>query len=151
MAVEAKSRHRPGVLGRDGDLPRIDALRVDVDGLMKRALEKETDGRPYIVCIDLNLPTDLGRDIEAWAAELQKTVLAPVGTETTGEPDRFSATFFTNYSWHWDGRRPAGNPLSFVVRALDAAVPLKANEIELLSEAVFQYGDVPEGTATAMD
>lgn len=110
-------------------------------------LSKETDGRPYVVCIDLNLPTDPGGEVEAWAAELQRRVLAPVGSEKTGEPDRFSAAFFTNYSWHWDGNRPAGNPLSFVIRGLDAAVPLKANEIELLSEAVFQYGDVPEGAA----
>ena len=145
IAVEAKSRHRPGVLGREGDLPDVDALQVDVDRLMRRALEKETDGRPYIVCLDLNLPTEQGEDTEAWAAELQRKVLTPFGSEATGEPDRFSAVFFTNYSWHWDGKEPAGNPMSFVIRGLDAAVPLKANEAELLTEAILQYGNVPGG------
>jgi hypothetical protein len=148
IAVEAKSRHRPGVLGRDGDLPDVEDLRVDVDGLMKRALEKETDGRPFIVCLDLNLPPEQGGDTEAWSAELHRKVLAPFGRETTGEPDRFSAVFFTNYSWHWDGEEPAGNPMSFVVRGLDAAVPLMTNEAELLTEAILQYGNVPGGVAT---
>jgi hypothetical protein len=145
IAVEAKSRHRPGVLGREGDRPDVQALRVDVDGLMKRALEKETDGCPYIVCIDMNLPTEQGEDAEAWAAELQRKVLAPFGSEATGKPDRFSAVFFTNYSWHWDGEEPAGNPMSFAIRGLDAAVPLQANEAELLTEAILQYGNVPGG------
>jgi hypothetical protein len=116
---------------------------------MKRALEKETDGRPYIVCLDLNLPPEQGEDIEAWSAELQRKVLAPFGREATGEPDRFSAAFFTNYSWHWDGEEPAGNPMSFVIRGLDAAVPLLANEAELLAEAILQYGNVPAGGVAA--
>jgi hypothetical protein len=149
IAVEAKSRHRPGVLDRDGDLPDVDDLRVDVDRLMKRALEKETDGRPYIVCLDLNLPPEQGENVEAWSAELHRKVLAPFGREATGEPDRFSAVFFTNYSWHWDGEKPAGNPMSFVIRGLDAAVPLLANEAELLAEAILQYGNVPGGGAAA--
>ena len=56
-----------------------------------------------------------------------------------------STAFFTNYSWHWDGGEPAGNPLSFVIRGPGAAVPLQANEAELLTEAILQYGNVPEG------
>lgn len=96
IAVEAKCRHRPGVLGRDGDLPDVDDLRVDVDGLMKRALEKETDGRPYIVCLDLNLPPEQGEDIEAWSAELQRKVLAPSAARPpasrTGSPPSSSRT-----------------------------------------------------------
>jgi hypothetical protein len=76
-------------------------------------------------------------------------VLAPFGREATGEPDRFSAVFFTNYSWQWDGEEPAGNPMSFVIRGLDAAVPLMANEAELLTEAILQYGNIPGGGATA--
>ncbi len=128
----------------------MDDLRVDVDGLMKRALEKETDGLPYIVCLDLNLPPEQGDDTETWSAELHRKVLAPFGREATGEPDRFSAVFFTNYSWHWDGEEPAGNPMSFnAIRGLDAAVPLLANEAELLTEAILQYGNVPGGSATA--
>jgi hypothetical protein len=148
IAVEAKSRHRPGILGRDGNLPNVEDLQVDVDGLMKRALEKETDGRPYIVCLDLNLPPEQGEDVEAWSAELHRKVLAPFGRETTGEPDCFSAVFFTNYSWHWDGEEPAGNPMSFVIRGFDAAVPLMANEAQLLTEAILQYGNVPEKSST---
>ena len=52
----------------------------------------------------------------------------------------------------WPRRRwNAPDPMNFVVRALDAAVPLQANEAELLSEALFQYGDVPEGRRRLTD
>lgn len=150
IAVEAKSRHRPGVLGRSGERPDLDTLRVDVGGLMKRALAKETDGRPYIICIDLNLPTAQEGDTEGWVSELYKNVLEPVGRESTGEPDRFSAVCFTNYSWHWDGEELAGNPLGFVIRGLEAAMPLRSDEAELLTEAILQYGNVPGGAAIAV-
>lgn len=53
-----------------------------------------------------------------------------------------------NCSWHWDGEGPAGSPASFVIRGLDAATPLQANEAELLSEVVMQYGNVPAGDAS---
>lgn len=59
-------------------------------------------------------------------------------------PDPLSAVFFTNYSWHWDGEKPAGNPMKFVFRALKAEVPLPAGEVELLTEALFQYCNVPD-------
>jgi hypothetical protein len=149
IAVEAKSRHRPGVLGRSGERPAIEAMRVDVGGLMKRALAKETEGRPYIVCIDLNLPTAQEGDTAEWVSELYSEVLEPVGRESTGEPDRFSAACFTNYSWHWDGEELAGNPLGFVIRGLEAAVPLRSDEAQLLSEAILQYGNVPAGPSGA--
>jgi hypothetical protein len=144
IAVEAKSRHRSGVLGRGGEIPELDELKVDVGGLMRRALEKETDGRPFVVCLDLNLPTEQSGDFDEWVAELNDKVLRAVGAESTGQPDPFSAVFFTNYSWHWDGEKAAGNPMNFVVRPLKAAVPLPADEVELLSEALFQYGNVPD-------
>jgi hypothetical protein len=62
--VEAKNRHRPGVLGRKGQAPDAATLTVDVPELMRRALSKETDGRPFVIRLDLNLPTARERSLE---------------------------------------------------------------------------------------
>lgn len=49
IAVEAKSRHRPGILGREGETPSHTELKADVGRLLRNALQKETDGRPFVV------------------------------------------------------------------------------------------------------
>lgn len=56
VAVEAKSRHRPGVLGHEGKKEPSKQLKSGINKLLGRALKKNVD-LPYIVCIDLNLPT----------------------------------------------------------------------------------------------
>jgi hypothetical protein len=145
VAVEAKSRHRPGVLGRKGVAPDAAGLTVDVSELMRRALAKETDGRPFAICLDLNLPTAQERSFEEWTKLLHEKVLAEHGMEATGEPDLFAAVFFTNYSWHWDGQNPAGNPIQIAALSRSAPASLPRNEFDLLTEALFQYGDVPSG------
>jgi hypothetical protein len=72
IAVEAKSRHRPGVLSGAGETPDIESLQVDV--------------------------------------------------AASCEPR-------SNYSWHWDGVRPAGNPMHFVVVPRKTVAPLPENEV----------------------
>jgi hypothetical protein len=146
VAVEAKSRHRPGVLGRKGQTPPAASLTVDVAELMRRALTKEAEGRPFVVCLDLNLPTAQERSLEKWTKLLHEKVLAEHGMEATGEPDPFAAVFVTNYSWHWDGENPAGDPIQIATLSHSAAASLPRNEFDLLAEALFQYGDVPSGT-----
>jgi hypothetical protein len=145
IAVEAKSRHRPGVLGRAGDAPEVDAVKVDVRNLMDAALEKEVDGRPFVVCIDLNLPEVGERSFEDWMRELYDSALEHLGPASEETPDPFSAVFFTNYSWHWVGDQPAGQASSFVVLARHTPQPLPDDERDALTEALFQYGNVPEG------
>lgn len=145
VAVEAKSRHRPGVLGRKGPTPDAVGLTVDVAELMRRALAKETDGRPFVICLDLNLPTSQDRSFEEWTKLLDEKVLAEYGIEATSEPDPFAAVFFTNYSWHWDGQDLAGNPIQIATLSSSAPASLPRNEFDVLTEALFQYGDVPSG------
>jgi hypothetical protein len=145
IAVEAKSRHRPGVLGRTGEAPAVDAVKVDVRNLMDAALEKEIDGRPFVVCIDLNLPETGERSVQDWMRELHDAALEHLGPASEENPDPFSAVFFTNYSWHWAGDKAAGQASSFVVVPNHTASPLSDDERALLTEALFQYGNVPGG------
>jgi hypothetical protein len=144
IAVEAKSRHRPGVLGRAGPRPPAEELEPDVARLMRDALKKETGARPFVVCLDLNLPTQDASTFEQRGTELHERVLQPFwgNDETSSAP--FSAAFLTNYSWHWDGEDPAGDPMSFVAVPGKPHIWLPENERELLSTALFQYGSIPE-------
>jgi hypothetical protein len=151
LAVEAKSRHRAGVLGRPGAPPDAETLRVDVSNLLERALQKEVDGRSLVVCLDLNLPVDEERSLEEWGQELRANVFGPF-EETYGDgPRPFSAVFLTNYSWHWRGRQPPGDSMSFVVVPHEAEVRLPRNEVRLLAEALFQYGGVPTEVPTTSE
>jgi hypothetical protein len=143
IVVEAKSRHRRGVLGRPGETPDISALKVDVQALLDKALLKETDERPYVICIDLNLPNDKTSTVEGWVAELKEKVLREHGFETTGEREPYSAVLFTNYSWHWDGQGHVSDPINTAVRANKARVPIPLKQFGHVAEAMLQYGDVP--------
>ena len=64
IAVEAKSRTRPGLLGKEGERPDEETVKVDLGRLLRDALEKETDGRPYVVFLDLNLPPRRDQTLE---------------------------------------------------------------------------------------
>ncbi len=55
IAVEAKSRHRPGVLGRPGEIEDPVEVKAGIGRLLQKALDKRIE-QPYIVCFDLNLP-----------------------------------------------------------------------------------------------
>jgi hypothetical protein len=143
LVVEAKSRHRKGVLGRPGQPPTRGELELDVSRLMRRALKKETDGLPYVICLDLNMPTDQHAEIDPFIHDVYEKVLFPFSYDSTGEPDPFSGLLVTNYSWHWGGQTPPDTPALLAFRGDEAAASVPLKEFELIVEAVFQYGQVP--------
>jgi hypothetical protein len=120
--------------------------RVDVPEPMRRALPKATDGRPID---DLPRPQPahgagaLLRGVDEGAPR-EGAGRAQDGGDRRARP--FTAVFFTNHSWHWDGQNPAGNPIQIATLSHSAQASLARNEVDLLAEALFQYGDVPSGT-----
>lgn len=77
LAVEAKSRHRPGVLGQKGE--RVQPERADIGGLLRAAVAKDPE-QPLLVFIELNMPiivpdgappTALANELEAAWTEVQ--------------------------------------------------------------------------------
>lgn len=77
IAVEAKSRHRDGVL--DYEAPprhsgKDQSLKVAVEGLIRKALAKEP-GTPYFIFVDVNLPyADENTHGGPWFKEMAETV-----------------------------------------------------------------------------
>ncbi|MBI5545828.1 MAG: hypothetical protein HY901_18215 [Deltaproteobacteria bacterium] len=101
VAVEAKSRHRPGALNVEGTLD-TEAYLADVGHLLHAAEQKDTQGCPLIVFIDLNLPDR--PDVEgkpAWLHQIEVLMSAYDGPERSAG---FCLAVFTNFAWHFAGQ-----------------------------------------------
>jgi hypothetical protein len=144
IAVEAKSRPRAGLLGKPGERPNEAELKADLSRLLRDALEKETDGRPFVIFLDLNLPPGQERTFQEWVEKLHDEVLAWPGESSAEKPDPYSAVVFTNFSWHWDGDKPTGGAERFLGLPFYPSVSLPSGEADRLYEAIDQYGSVPE-------
>jgi len=100
--VEAKSRHRPGVLGFDSKTAGDDSLnRAGIRRLLHQALLKHVDG-PYIICIDLNLPPISGSPFDT---PIFKEVANTIATKERAVPNggKFLASMIliTNFPHHY--------------------------------------------------
>lgn len=140
IAVEAKSRRRPGVLAHPG--VRNERVRADLDHLLDAALVKETDGLPYAIFIDANLPPSA--QPQGWLEDLKAMLDArPEGTPAT--PDPFTGITITNFAWHYlgDGLAADGSGYVLVVPRYPR-VPLRdSGTLPLLAHAAEQYGSIP--------
>lgn len=148
IAVEAKSRHRKGVLHHPGDLNVNAALRGDVYGLFEEALEQNPGNIPFIIFIDLNSPPtpNIRFPNKQWFKDL-KDMISKYGKPTAENPDPFNAIFITNYAYYYGGsdtQAPPGETLSIVSKypRYPLANPLILTEIY---NAVRYYGKLPLG------
>jgi len=101
IAVEAKSRHREGVLGQPGDPKGREEIKAGINRILNNALAKFTN-HPYIVCIDLNMPPINGNVVDSPVfQEIARTVENKETNYT--EIDGFPITMyvFTNYPHHY--------------------------------------------------
>jgi hypothetical protein len=141
IAVEAKSKHRPGGLGMKGPSQSPSDMRIGITRLLHDALRKAPQDGPFVVFVDLNLPPgahgqeDRLGGLQEEVARLRRTDLLV--------PEPWSAIFLTNYAWHWDeaGAVPGDAP-HFVVPQW-ARAPLDERYVELILDATSQYVFVP--------
>ena len=63
-SIEAKSRHRPGLLGQTGPPQPLNEIEADILKLLAKALRKEAD-HERILFIDVNVPPHEGALFEA--------------------------------------------------------------------------------------
>lgn len=145
VAVEAKSRTRPGVLNEPEDPGREDLLANDRRGvrqLFNKARKKAGSvppAMPYLIFIDVNAPSDRDQD---WQAETQGW-LAEMPASSANDPAEFTALYLTNFSPHYDADDVSiGGSWAFVAPQF----PREAVDAELarrLHGALRVYGRVP--------
>jgi hypothetical protein len=142
IAVEAKSRHRPGVLGRPGEMQK--SPRTGITRILRQARAKaQAVQRPYAVFVDLNLPPSEGAEIRelGWFQELLREI------EKQDEEGQYPCNLlmFTNHPQHY-GAEGAPNPgwdrVSVV--SLNPKTPVAHPQaLKALHDAALQYGRIP--------
>lgn len=143
IAVEAKSRHRPGVLAYPGERQPIDALRAGIRRLLKDALAKPV-AHPYAIFFDLNLPPFDGQLLDTpWFPEIGDAV-ADLG-DKAGDQDPFNLIVFSNQPDHYrtdDAPAKGGQILSIFGRnpRILASHP---EAMTAIHEAANKFGRLP--------
>lgn len=145
VSVEAKSRHRPNVLGYKGPGKSGNAVKADVGQLINQALKNARD-LPHIVFIDLNLPPAAGTTgDQAWYKEIQKTVERNLGNASASKPDIFNLMIFTNHPFHYSDESIS---LRHDAVGMYSRFPKnKANYpfvIQSIHEAAMKFGNIPK-------
>jgi hypothetical protein len=143
VAVEAKSRHRPGVLGYPGQPEPTETLRAGIERLLKDALAKPI-AHPYVIFFDLNLPPSSGHVFQApWFEEVGDSV-AKIG-DARGGNDPFSLIVFSNQPDHYIDANlpsPGGTILSVIGRSPRVATT-HPEAIAAIHEAANKFGVIP--------
>jgi hypothetical protein len=151
LSVEAKSKHREGVLGQRGTPKPHEKLSLRFGKLLNDAIAKHPP-YPLVVFIDTNLPYGsaerlLGRDPSdpSKPSRIMRELVARDRKEHGGV-DRYAMLVFTNHPHHYaepDELDPQKHTLS--VQSLAPAKPLvHTSALDDLRGAVALYGNVPD-------
>lgn len=143
VAVEAKSRHRPGVLAFPGQLEPLETITAGVRNLLKKALAKPVS-HPYVIFVDLNLPPFRENLIETqWFPEIGNAV-ADLGAEADNR-DPFNLIVFSNQPDHYrtDEAPAVGGQLMSVLGRNPQIPATHPEAIAAIHEAANKFGTLP--------
>jgi hypothetical protein len=145
VAVEAKSRHRPGVLGFKntalGKSAAIEEHRARIRGLLLDALKKDP-GKPFVVFLDVNLPgVESADERPPWVREVAEETLPSLSGEQKG---KLNLLLCTSIPFHY-GRPDGPIPLT-VITAHEpdrSTYPIRQEVLEALVSATQLFKNVP--------
>lgn len=139
IAVEAKSRHRPGVLHHSGQFSTSGPARIR--GLFQEALEQNPGGVPFLTFIDVNLPLtpDTPGMERAWVKEAMQCFEE---RKRDGFAESDSGLILSNIGWHYHRDHGTPPPEFVTVKPEQASFPIRQEIWNLLERALDQYGVV---------
>jgi hypothetical protein len=147
VAVEAKSRHRAGVLNQPGDADLEDPLRGDdraVRALYVKAVGKAPSDLPFLVFVDINAP------LEPQVHALEKSWMRTIGAwmkrlpqPTAADPDACNGFYITNFAPHYQGTGLAGDVEWAAFKPIHVAHPLQFDLTTTIDHALDRYQRVP--------
>jgi hypothetical protein len=97
--IEAKSKHRPGVLGFAGERETVEP-RANVNHLLRNAAAKTPDG-PYAVFVDVNVPPSEASVLDAAWCKTCLHSFCDLADGSTGASEPFNLAIFTNHPFHY--------------------------------------------------
>ena len=149
-SVEAKSKHRPGVLGRPGDPPSPEKFALRFGDLLNDALRKNPP-HPLVVFIDTNLPTRAANRLYTFEgvnppvpSRIMNRLLEMVRNEHGGS-DPYALLVFTNHPHHYahpEEVDPRRHLLSIMPAKRSAGLAHPA-ALAALHQAANLYGNIP--------
>ncbi len=145
LAVEVKSRHRPGVLHAVGTAAEPETVAANIEGLFVDALRHNPGDRPFAVFIDVNTPPQValpdGRP--RWTLDVEK-IVAPY-QQNADAVAPFALLAVTNALWHYQGSdEVAQKQQSVLFVPLHSTYEIKRSDTFLaLLRALQQPGGVP--------
>jgi hypothetical protein len=143
ISVEAKSKHRPGVLGRTGARVADEDLRTPLRRLINDAVNKPHKD-PLVIFLDLNLPPGLSTHA---TPEWLKTFPDPIlrGIDHRGEEDPWDLLVFSNQPDHYaidDGPAAGGYAVGMLGKnARTGSQP--PSELMALIDVANKFGNLP--------
>lgn len=137
IAVEAKSRHRPGVLHERGEYVAETPARIR--GLFQEALQQNPGGVPFVVFIDVNRPLtpNLPPLERIWVKEAM-TCFEERKIENLPEED--SGLILTNIGWHYHHDLSILPPEFVTIKPEQPTFPIRSDTWGLLERALNEYG-----------
>jgi hypothetical protein len=144
IAVETKSRHRPGVLHQGGDAPDPRTFTADIEGLYLDALSHNPGDMPFGVFIDVNVPHRPGLEgfEKPWRTQI-RDMLSHHGECSPAAPAAYTLLVVTNFAWHFEGGGLAAGHEYLAVVPLYAQYPWKnPDSFQALRRALDKYGNV---------
>jgi len=144
VSVEAKSKHREGVLGYPGQQDTDEGVRLRVGGLINQALKKKST-HPLVIFVDVNVPPIVAeRILGVPPPNGIAKALDQVAKGDNGK-DLFNMILFTNHPHHY-GRDDEPDPKKHIVSVIsqNQKIILEYPQILLdLNQAALQYGNIP--------
>jgi hypothetical protein len=142
FAVEAKSKHRKGILNQPGDKP--EELRTLAHRNFREALKKDPEGLPLAIFVDVNMPpTNTAEEAERqWGAHMRNAI-QPHGQDAS-QPAKFAFVVCTNFTWHHRIHNPATEwSPPFVYRPPYSERPLGDQTLDGILIGVGRAGVIP--------
>ncbi len=150
VSVEAKSKHRSGVLGRPGNPEPEDEVSLRFGSLLNDAIKKNPP-YPLVIFLDTNLPpivADVVFKLESTNPPippiLMQKLLDKIRREYGGS-DPFNLVVFTNHPHHY-GKENEADPRKHIASFL-SQIPKKAannpNVILDIHIGACKYGNIP--------
>jgi hypothetical protein len=144
ISVEAKSKHRPGVLGRAGVRESEDSLSLRFGKLLNDAVAKNAS-HPLVVFMDVNMPFQSGYPLLSRRPPhpLILQTLDRMRKEHDGK-DPINLLLFTNHAQHYTRDEELAQKPAWLTSI--SQVPLRSARVDVLwslAQAANLYGNIP--------
>ena len=143
ICVEAKSKHRPGILGMEGSRVADEEIRTRLGGLLNDALKKPHK-HPLAVFLDLNLPpTSPAHGTSEWFKRFADPILR--GIDRKGEEDPWDLLVFSNQPDHYaiDDRPASGGYALGMLGKNRSSRSQPPSEFVAIIDAANKFGHLP--------